>query len=197
MKNNRFFVALAVVYAIIASSCSMQTVVLKKDFDFTKIKKVAVLEFRDAPYVPNSGAMVSQLFVKHLLFAGYNVVERDELQALLRERQLTEAGIIASPEKAREFGKISGIDAFVAGSITQCILPQDIYEGGMTRYIAAQVGVVSRMIDVNSGEILWAGSDTYDSMNTQTAFDYLIGSLVRQLMSDVKNQPTGSALPMR
>jgi hypothetical protein len=106
---------------------------------------------------------------------------------LLRERQLTQAGIIANPERAREFGKISGIDAFVVGSITLCVPPQDIFEAGMTRYVAAQVGVVCRMIDVDSGEILWAGSDTYDSMNMQTAFDYLIGSLTRQLVNDIKD----------
>lgn len=168
------------------SSCAVDSSILKPNYDFTKIRRVAVLEFRDAPYVPNTGAMVSQLFVKHLLKAGYNVVERDELEALLRERQLTMSGIVGSPELAKEFGKLSGIDAFIAGSITLCVLPQDIYEGGMTRYVAAQVGVVSRMISVDTGEVLWAGSDTYDSMNMQTAFDYLIGSLVRQLRDDIR-----------
>jgi curli biogenesis system outer membrane secretion channel CsgG len=101
-------------------------------------------------------------------------------------------GIIANPDQAQEFGKISGIDAFVVGSITQCVPPQDIFEGGgMTRYVAAQVGVVCRMVSVDTGEILWAGSDTYDSMNMQTAFDYLIYSLVRELAADIKSAETG------
>jgi curli biogenesis system outer membrane secretion channel CsgG len=166
--------------------------VLKPNYDFSKIKRVAVLDFKDAPYQPNSGAMVSQLFIVHLLSAGYNVIERGELDALLRERQLTMQGIIANPDQAQEFGKISGIDAFVVGSITQCVPPQDIFEGGgMTRYVAAQVGVVCRMVSVDTGEILWAGSDTYDSMNMQTAFDYLIYSLVRELAADIKSAETG------
>src|SRR5664279_2091761 len=175
MINNIKLLGSALLACVMLASCAGQSVVLKPNYDFSKIKKVAVLEFKDAPYVPNSGSMVSQLFIKHLLSAGYNVIERDELQALLRERQMTMQGLIESPSEAREFGKISGIDAFVVGSITQCIPPQDIFEGGgMTRYVASQVGVVCRMVSVDTGEILWAGSDTYDSMNMQTAFDYLI-----------------------
>jgi curli biogenesis system outer membrane secretion channel CsgG len=187
MKNNIKLIGLALLACVVLSSCAGQSIVLKPNYDFSKIKRVAVLEFEDAPYVPNSGSMVSQLFIQHLLSAGYNVIERDELNALLRERQLTMQGIISNPDQAQEFGKISGIDAFVVGSITECVPPQDIFEGGgMTRYVAAQVGVVCRMVSVDTGEILWAGSDTYDSMNMQTAFDYLIGSLVNELVGDIR-----------
>ena len=187
MKNKIALLAALLLASVMMSSCAVDSSILKPNYDFSGIKRVAVLDFRDASYAPNTGAMVSQLFVKHLLKSGYNVVERQELDALLRERQMTMAGIVSNPDQAKEFGKLSGIDAFVAGSITMCVPPQDIYEGGMTRYVAAQVGVVCRMISVDTGEILWAGSDTYDSMNMQTAFDYLIGSLVRQLVQDIQS----------
>jgi len=192
MINKIKLIGTAILACAFLASCAGQSMVLKPNYDFSKIKRVAVLDFKDAPYQPNSGAMVSQLFIVHLLSAGYNVIERGELDALLRERQLTMQGIIANPDQAQEFGKISGIDAFVVGSITQCVPPQDIFEGGgMTRYVAAQVGVVCRMVSVDTGEILWAGSDTYDSMNMQTAFDYLIYSLVRELAADIKSAETG------
>jgi curli biogenesis system outer membrane secretion channel CsgG len=169
---------------IFISSCNMETIVMKPGYDFNKIKRIAVLQFRDSAYYPNSGAMVSELFVKYMLKAGYNVVERDEIDAILREHNLAISGAL-NPEQVKEYGKICGVDAFVTGTIPMVVPDRAFYEGDNPRYIAAQVGVTCRMISVETGEILWAGSDTYDAMNTQTAFEYLVSSLARQLIKDI------------
>jgi hypothetical protein len=180
---NRAFIVAILLLSVFLSSCAVDSVVLKPNYDFKKIKRVAVLEFRDSAYYPNSGSMAAQLFVKYLLKSGYNVVERDELESLLRERQLTMAGLVESPSKA--LGKLSGIDAIITGAIPMVVPERDFYDNGYPRYIAAQVGITCRMISVETGEVLWAGSNTYDAMNTQTAFEYLISSLVTQLNRDL------------
>lgn len=190
MKRNRSVVLLVLFAAAFLSSCAIDTVVVKPDYDFSKVRRVAVLPFKDSAYFTNSGSLVSQIFVKYLLKAGYNIIEREELDALLKEHNMTAQGIVANPEQAKEFGKISGIDAIVTGSIPLVVPEQTLYDYNYPRYIAAQVGVTCRMISVDSGEVLWAASDTYDAMNVQTAFEYLVSSLVNQLK---KNTARSSA----
>jgi len=180
-------------FTVLFSSCASESVVLKQGYDFKKIKRVAVLEFKDSAYYPGSGSMVSQLFAKYLLKAGYNIVERDELAAILKEHSLSLSSMI-NPDQVTEL-KLSGVDALVTGTIPMVVPAQDFYENGTPRFIAAQVGVTARMISIETGEILWIGSDTYDATNTQTAFEYLISSLVRQLVEDLKENAAANAVP--
>jgi len=184
MNNIKTGLSLIMFVMLFCASCATETVVMKQGYDFSKIKRIAVIEFRDSAYYPGSGAMVSQLFGKYLLKAGYNIVERDQLDAILREHNLSLSNLM-NPEQITQF-KLSGIDAIVTGSIPMIVPEQNLFENGNPRFIAAQVGVTARMISVETGEVLWIGSDTYDGTNTQTAFEYLISSLVRQLADDLK-----------
>lgn len=187
MKRSLMMLISAFIVSLFLSSCAVESVIVKPGYDFTQIKRVAVIDFNDASYFNRSGALVSDLFVKYLLKTGFNVVERQELEAILREHQLSIQGIL-NREQVKEFGKISGVDALVTGSISMLIPERDFYEGGNPRFIAAQVGVTCRMISVETGEVLWAASNTYDGINTQTAFEYLISSLIDQLMKDLKKK---------
>lgn len=195
MKRNSFSFTLALLAALILSSCSTQSIVLKKGFNFGQIKRVAVLQFKDpssastgfmiasASSAQSTGAMVAQLFVKYLLRAGYNLVERDELDAILREKELSESNLM-NPETVRKL-KLSGIDAIVTGTVTRYAPEQNFFQNGYEQFTPAQVGITCRMIDAGTGEILWAGADTYDAVNTQTAFDYLTSSLVMDLTTEL------------
>ena len=42
------------------------------------------------------------------------------------------------------------------------------------------------MFSVETGEILWAASNTYDAMDVPTAFEYLVSSLVHDFMKSLK-----------
>jgi curli biogenesis system outer membrane secretion channel CsgG len=193
MNRKTLFLALAVLLPVLFASCASQSIVLKQGYDFKKIRRIAVVEFKDSAYYPSSGSMVSQLFAKYLLKAGYNLVERDELDSILREHNLALSNLM-NPDQITQF-KLSGIDAIVTGSIPMVVPEQNFYENGNPRFIAAQVGVTARMIDVQTGEILWIGSDTYDGTNTQTAFEYLVSSLVRQLVQDLKENALSQKVP--
>lgn len=167
---------------LLQSCATMDAGVVKPGYDFHQIKRVAVLDFNDTSYYKNAGPMVAQLFVKYLLKTGYNVVERTELDAILKEHNLYNTGAL-NREQMKEFGKISGVDAIITGSVTEAIQEKEVYEkAGYIRYLPAQAGVACRMISVETGEILWAASDVYDSINIQTAFEYLVASLVQDFM---------------
>jgi curli biogenesis system outer membrane secretion channel CsgG len=156
---------------------------MKQGYDFSKIKRIAVIEFRDSPNYPNSGSIVSQLFAKYLLMTGFNIIERDQLDAILKEHNLQMTNLMDT-ETMTQF-KLLGIDAIVTGSIPMVVAEQNFYDAGRPRFIAAEVGVTVRMISVATGEVLWIGSDTNDSTDVQTAFEYLVSSLVKQLSQDL------------
>jgi curli biogenesis system outer membrane secretion channel CsgG len=140
MKKINIGIMISFAISMLLSSCAVESVVLKPGYDFKQIKRVAVIDFSDAAYSPNSGSLVSDLFVKYMLKTGYNVVERNELAAILREHQLSVQGIL-NGEQVKEFGKISGVDAIITGSISMLVPERDFYENGNPRFIAAQVGV--------------------------------------------------------
>jgi len=167
------------------SSCgSTAVVVMKPGYDFSKIKRIAVIDFKDSPNYPNSGSIVSEMFAKYLLMTGFNIIERDQLDAILKEHNLAVSNL-TDPETITQF-KLSGIDAIVTGSIPMVVPEQNFYDVRGPRFIAAQVGVTVRMISVETGEVLWIGSDTNDAADVQTAFEYLVSSLVKQLSKDLR-----------
>jgi len=183
MKPNNLLIISVLFVSLFLGSCASQSVFLKKGYDFSQVRRIAVIQFKDPTSTGSTGSMVSQLFMKYFLESGYNVVERDELDAIMREKQLSDSNLL-NPDTVKQF-KLSGIDAIVTGTVTRSYPESELYEGGYVHFTAAQVGLTCRMIDVSTGELLWAGSDTYDAMNTQTAFDYLTSSLVNDLVSEL------------
>jgi len=75
----------------------------------------------------------------------FKVIDRSKLELILKEQRLSLTGIIA-PEKMKELGKLYGIDAFLFGRKRQ------IFEM-----------MVFKLIDVNTGVILWA--ETFGDTN--------------------------------
>ncbi|MBM3240218.1 hypothetical protein FJZ31_28365 [Candidatus Poribacteria bacterium] len=82
----------------------------------------------------------------------FKVIDRSKLELILKEQKLSLTGIIA-PEKMKELGKLYGIDAFIFGRKVQ---------GFATSEIPI---VVLKLIDVNTGVILWA--DTFGDANDE------------------------------
>jgi formylglycine-generating enzyme required for sulfatase activity/curli biogenesis system outer membrane secretion channel CsgG len=80
----------------------------------------------------------------------FKVIDRSKLELILKEQKLSLTGIIA-PEKMKELGKLYGIDAFIFGRKVESFSEMPI--------------VVLKLIDVNTGLILWA--DTFGDMNDE------------------------------
>ena len=56
----------------------------------------------------------------------------------------------------------------------------------VTHTIEAEVGVTAKMLDVATGEVIWIASDTYQGTNIQTAAEYLISGMVKELEKQIK-----------
>jgi hypothetical protein len=189
MNKNFIKIFIISITSLFLSSCgTMESVVLKPGYDFSQIKRIAVLDFNDVSYYRNAGPMASQLFVKYFLNTNYNIIERSEIDAILREHNLAISGAL-NVEQIKQYGKICGVDAFITGTVTLAMPETTVYErDGYIRYVPAQVGLTCRMFSVETGEILWAASNTYDALDIQTAFEYLVSSLVQNFVRNSKIQ---------
>lgn len=113
----------------------------------TPIAKVAIMPFK-AP-TELIGTSVSDLFVTEMLRAGrYELVERSQMSRVLGEAELALAGLSAS--RAAEIGNMLGADGVIIGTVDEYAT---IALRGKTLPV---VGITARLIDCNSGKVMWS-----------------------------------------
>lgn len=211
-----------VVLAAALAGCAAPRMTIRQDYDFQKIRRVAVLGFRDFPGKSGSGEIVAGAFESSLLAASYTLIERQQVDQVLAEGAFSRSGAV-DPKTARKLGRILGADALVLGSVVdfspqrntvimaeipgQEIVPtrsrrthrvkkgdrwvvteEDDTSGyriettmrhvPQTYTIRASVGASARMVAVETGEVLWAGSHTETGVNLQEAADDLAAHIL-------------------
>ena len=92
---------------------------------------------------PRLASQASSEFTAGLFRLGFDVVERSEMDAILREFALKGSGMLDSAERV-EIGKMTGTEGIFVGSVT--------YERSAA-WVDSHVNV--RLIDVNSGRVIW------------------------------------------
>ncbi len=111
------------------------------------VRCVAVLPFR-APTELNGNA-VSDMFVTQILkMQKYDLIERSQLANVLGEAEVSLSGLTAG--QAAQIGLMAGADAVIIGTVSE--YETVAYRGNSLPV----VGVSVRMIDANSGRILWS-----------------------------------------
>jgi curli biogenesis system outer membrane secretion channel CsgG len=146
-----FFLLLAFTYQGIAQDLSA----LKK--------RVAVINFEDrSGYGHNIGRGVADMLVTSLVESEkFIVIERAELDEILKEQGLGQTGLV-TPQSAAKVGQLLGLQRIITGSITEFGSKQDKVGGGIGGFnigvstTTARVAVDLRIINVNTGEIVMA-----------------------------------------
>lgn len=154
-------------------------------------KRIAVLSF-DPPMeyrAAQLGNVIGDMLTTALVQMGLEVVERTQLEAILREQQLARSGIV-DPATAVEMGKILGVDYILGGRITEFGIRDESQLGGIISQYSlgvrikrstARVRADVRLIDVRTGRILMAetgeGRETRNDLTLVGAklFDWLAG----------------------
>lgn len=104
------------VLAVIAISCATAKISVNK-VDFTKVKSIAVVDFDTEPGIPAVIAdECEEAFRGHFVDIGKNVVERSKLNAIIKEVERSQAGIV---ENSEEIGRLTGAQALFMGSVTR------------------------------------------------------------------------------
>jgi hypothetical protein len=110
--------ALAAACSVLVGGCAPPPVVaIKPGVDFSTLGRVALVDFADAPRQRGSGAIVGQALEPYLLKAGYDLVERGQVEKLLSEQAFSASGAVDAASAA-ELGKILGVKAVVLGRVT-------------------------------------------------------------------------------
>jgi len=177
-------VALILLALVLAAGCWAQEPTRAR-------KRIAVLSF-DPPMeyrAAHIGNIIGDMLTTALVKMGLEVIERSQLEAVLREQQLARSGII-DPATAVEMGKILGVDYILGGRITEFGIRDESQLGGViaqfsvgvrVRQSTARVKADVRLIDVRTGRILMAetgeGRETRNDLTLVGAklFDWLAG----------------------
>lgn len=168
--------------------------------DFIKYKRIAILPFTDAPYASQSGQTVQELTGQIFSKYGFDVIERARLFDVLNEQKLTVTGAIDNSQ-ALQVGKVLGAKAIVVGEVGQCTtrprrpdmvyVPFTSFSTGTTTCIPRHglewnensVSLALRVIDVETGQLLYSGSGYFDRSVTdppQQLAELILSNAVRK-----------------
>lgn len=191
--------------AALLAACVGPQVALNPRADFSQIRRVAVVSFSGS-----QGEAAADLLTQSLVAHGADVVERHQLEAVLREQRLSASGLL-EPATVKQIGGILGVDALFIGTVVQS-MPEQSYlvtnaPGNLVTQVtpvassnlrvglpvigvpnsqivtsAASASLVSRLVDVQTGSILWAASMSYDSLDTVSALQVITRSFVESLV---------------
>src|SRR3989339_741702 len=168
-------------------------IAVRRDYEFSRIKRVGVLKFDSSDVGPFStydpGNTVADEFVFQLLSRDIAVIERNRIENVLREQDLWTSGRI-DPSTVRGIGKILGVDTLIIGTVTRYIPDSkkrfylDDPHGGLSEEIFmvySEFGLTARMVNVETGTVIWVGSYTYDSFYMESAIRLTVSALMDKL----------------
>ena len=136
-------------------------------------KRVAVINFEDrSGYGHNIGQGVADMLVTSLVESDkFIVIERAELDQILKEQGLGQTGLV-TPQSAAKVGQLLGVQRIITGSITEFGSKQNKVGGGFGGFnlgvstTTARVVVDLRIINVNTGVIGTAKSAEGEDSST-------------------------------
>lgn len=179
-KNKKIKIILTVLI-LSASSCATVPAV-KEGFNFTDYERIGVVEFVSYGFFPESGASVSDEFIRHLIKSGINVVD---IKRPSRE----------TPESYSVLASGYGVSGIITGTVTRYTpdarhtvyfkneageIISEVFFGN------ARVGVSAKVIDGKSGDVVWSDNFDYSGFEIDTAINVVVDVLMRRLKSGIR-----------
>ena len=157
-------------------SCAGTKSYLNKNFK-KNISTLGIITFSGPQ---DLGEAVSDKFTMELLQkTAFNVIERRQIQQVLEEQGLSLSGIINDKERI-QIGKITGIDAYITGSIIH-------YSSILTS--GGDVELNIRMIDIETGGIIYSGSAKSDWILVATgSLSETTAAVISAVVKDMKKK---------
>lgn len=123
-------------------------------YDFSRVKKVAVLPLENLTSDQTAGEKMRKLVVTELLATGIvDVVEPGQVNRVLTAQNIQNLTML-SPEDFKKVGAALGVQMLIVGSVESY---DRIQVGGVQ---APEVTLTLRGVDVDSGTVVWATSHT-------------------------------------
>ena len=157
--------------------------------------RIAVLEFKnkaDNQWWYHGGAEAAQdVFVTELVKSGkFRVVEREQLEALMQEKNLSLSGDV-DPKTAVRIGKLLGVNYLLTGAVTE-YGNTDVSGGGGGVYAGKRKFVAAlnaRLIDTSTGEVVWADEASQEEASIKVSVFGVGGGVDDNRMFDKVMKP--------
>lgn len=114
MKRIIIPVLMLIITTALAGCSSSVEVVISKHSDPNEIQKVAVFKINKLSHYQTT-EKISDLLIHEFLKLGFDVVERSDIERLVKEQKLSVSGFI-DPKEAVAIGKLTGADTIVLGT---------------------------------------------------------------------------------
>jgi curli biogenesis system outer membrane secretion channel CsgG len=121
--------------------------------------RIAVVDFENRStwhwWGDRLGEAAADVFVTDLLDTGkFSVIEREKLEAVLREQNLGASGLV-TPETAVRVGKLLGVQYILTGSVTEFAISQTGggFRGVGVKVTTGKVVLNARLVNTTTGEI--------------------------------------------
>jgi len=139
-------------------------------------KRIAVVQFQDkSSYGHNIGQGVADMLVTKLVESKqYLVIERNQLDAILKEQGLGQSGLVTQ-QSAAKVGQLLGVEMIVTGSISEFGEKKSKVGGGIGSLGGFNIGVATktarvavdiRLVNTSTGEIIAAKSAKGEDSST-------------------------------
>ena len=95
-------------------------------------RAIAIFDFTSPSYNPDAGTNASSNLITYLFnnsSGDIRILERQDLQSILKEMNLEQAGIVGDMEAARRVGRMTGINIFIMGNVLLYKTEQDETKG--------------------------------------------------------------------
>lgn len=176
-------------FLIIFTACTSSNEFIKQGVELKKYKRIAILPLTDYYSAPGSGNQIADVVSMKLLASPIQIIDRTQTQKLLEEQSIGLTGNL-DPNTVSEVGKLLGVQAFLTGSINQWSSSKvniQVVQGAAPAWMdIAKAGITLKLIDTNSGEIVWAGSaegSTTGPNQEYKAASKATGDLIKKFLS--------------
>ena len=156
--------------AVLAAGCghTLQRDYLASREAMATLETVAVLPFENLTRFPDAGEIVAELFTTELYRTDkFRVMDRNQVKRLMREKMIIPP-VVVDRLAAQKIGKALEVDAVLIGSVSE-------YWYRLARRSRRPdgeepaVGINARLVEVDSGEVIWASSHSRSSYDAFAA----------------------------
>ncbi len=167
---------------------------LKPGLTVSDVKSIAVIPFDNISGYPDAGKKVLNLFLTELIHTElFEIKEMGEVEKSLRNLRIRNIAEIDS-SKLQQLGEQLNVRAIIVGSIDEYDLRQDRND------TIPVVAISARMLNVQTGDILWAVSHAQDGRDRETVFGFgriislsklaqvVVSEMVESLVKEIRRQ---------